>query len=104
MTPRVVLFSGGRVWRACDPGHWGALPGLRDARFAEDVLGDRHQGEAAAAVLSACLARELGSQLQANCSSNQTRDSLGRSKGRGVQYGRWSAWEKQELAPGMGRI
>lgn len=59
MTPRAVMFSGGRVWRACDPGHWGALPGLRHARFAEDVLGDRHQGEAAAAVLSACLARSL---------------------------------------------
>lgn len=59
MTPRVVVFSGGRVWRTCDPGHWGALPGLCDARFAEDVLGDRHQGEAAAAVLSACLARSL---------------------------------------------
>ena len=59
MTPRAVVFSGGRVWRACDPGHWRALPGLRDARFAEDVLGDRHQGEAAAAVLRACLAGSL---------------------------------------------
>lgn len=40
LSETLTCLSGGRVWGARDPGDRGALPGLCDARSAQDVFGD----------------------------------------------------------------
>ena len=66
--PCLPCSPGGRVWRTCHSGDRRAVPGLCNARPAQDVLRDRHQGRSVF-VFGCVLPRFLSAQ-QLEVSSN----------------------------------